>query len=159
MLEYTIKEAWTSADLKELKKKLSQLKVESKPFYEQCKVWVNQSVQARTLAEASAASGGELANNELVTNIMANQDGSVPMRFGTGTYGHDFNMNKAFRTLNEKVLWSRETCRLCSDLPDRPHSTDCGHVFCHDCITTYMHSVAANGEEYDDVCHFSPFQD
>ena len=163
MLECTIKEAWTSADLKELKHKFSQLKNNTRPFYEKCRVWVNESVQAKSVVNASVADSESqpsgVENNEVVTKILADQEGGVPMRFGSSTYGHKFNMKKAFKTLNEKKLWSRETCRLCSDLPDRPQSTDCGHVFCHDCITTYIHEQSANDAEYEDVCHFFTSQD
>ena len=158
MLERTIKEAWTSADLKELKNKLSELKGDSRRFYEQCKVWVDQSVQAQALFTTSgaASTSGEsgLLNNEIVTNILADQDGDMPMRFGSSNFGYEFNMKKAFKSLNEKNLWSREICRLCSDLPSRAQSTDCGHVFCFDCITTYMHDQAARDAEHEDVSRF-----
>jgi len=161
MLEYTIKEAWTSADLNELKKKFSQLKTNTQPFYEQCKVWVNQSVQARNLIAASGTDPAIVengaANNDVITNIFADQEAGVPMRFGSSTYGHTFDMQKAFKSLNEKDLWSRETCRLCTDVPSRARITDCGHIFCYDCINTYMHSQAASDAQYEDVSQISRY--
>jgi hypothetical protein len=52
MLERTIKESWTLEDVSELKAKLSRLNgggdaMSRKPFYEQCKVWVEQSEKER----------------------------------------------------------------------------------------------------------------
>jgi hypothetical protein len=52
MLERTIKESWTLEDVCELKAKLSRLSgggdtMSRKPFYEQCKVWVEQSEKER----------------------------------------------------------------------------------------------------------------
>jgi hypothetical protein len=51
MLERTIKESWTLEDISELKAKLARLGggdlMSRKPFYEQCKVWVEQSDKER----------------------------------------------------------------------------------------------------------------
>jgi hypothetical protein len=52
MLERTIKESWTLEDVSELKARLSRSGgggdgMSRKPFYEQCKVWVEQSEKER----------------------------------------------------------------------------------------------------------------
>ena len=51
MLERTIKEAWTLEDVNELKDKFEKLGARGvKPFYEQTKVWVQESEQVRAEA-------------------------------------------------------------------------------------------------------------
>ena len=106
MLERTIKESWTSSDLKELKSRLKSLGKVNVPFYEQCQVWVDKNDEA---TEAAREKGEELGES---------------MPFGISKFGHEFNIDKALKTLSEKDMYSRVTCGLCSDLPRQPTMTD-----------------------------------
>ena len=108
MLERTIKESWTSEDVAELKSKLHRLSTNVKPFYEQCKVWVEQSEADREAVRASGETAAE--------------PGEV-MPFGRSDYGHSFVINKPLSTLSEKDLYSRVTCSRCSDIPIQPTQT------------------------------------
>jgi hypothetical protein len=116
MLERTIKESWTAEDVAELKSKLHRLSANAKPFYEQCKVWVEQSD-----AEKEAAR----ARGENVT------EGGEVMPFGRSDYGHSFVIDKALSSLSEKELYSRVACSLCSDVPMQPTQTSV-------CITSLL---------------------
>jgi hypothetical protein len=107
MLERTIKESWTLEDVAELKSRLARINAQpNKPFYEQCKLWVEQSEERR----AAARERGE------------EEDVMIP--FGQGNFGHKFSMDKALKTLNEKALFERVTCSACSDVPDNAVKTD-----------------------------------
>jgi hypothetical protein len=62
MLERTIKEAWTSEDVSELKSRSDRLKkdgVNKRPFYEQCQIWVQHSENRRQKARVEAMERGE----------------------------------------------------------------------------------------------------
>ncbi|PBP21187.1 hypothetical protein BUE80_DR007992 [Diplocarpon rosae] len=134
MLEHTIKESWTLEDLQELTLRLRKLKdaPNSRPFYEQCKLWVEQSEARR----AERRQRGEVVPDEEM------------LPFGRSDYGHNFNMEKALKTLDEEELFKRVTCSICSDFPMEPMRTDCGHIFCNDCLDSYCHELAAQGDEY-----------
>jgi hypothetical protein len=113
MLERTIRESWTSEDVNELRRRLNRLKVVSSlPFYEQCRLWVSQGEEERK-ASQEARDRGEDVPQTL---------GAMP--FGIGNYGHAFSMDKALRTLNDKNMWERVTCAICSDIPMQPTTTD-----------------------------------
>lgn len=113
MLERTIRESWTSSDLKELRTRLKSLGKISIPFYEQCQVWIKQTEEERQ----AARDRGEDPNEQGVEQ-------GESMRFGAGDYGHSFEMGKALKTLSEEEAYSRVTCSLCSDLPRSPQVTD-----------------------------------
>ncbi|KAG0646207.1 DNA repair rad5 [Hyphodiscus hymeniophilus] len=139
MLERTIKDSWTSSDLKELKRALKSIGKFNKPFYEQCEVWVTQTEQQREAARAR----GEDPDQQGV----AKGEG---MPFGASDFGHSFKMGKALKTLSQEDMYSRVTCALCSDIPSSPMVTDCNHIFCSECLSDYMNRQAAlNGD--DDV--------
>ncbi|KAH8678935.1 SNF2 family N-terminal domain-containing protein [Tricladium varicosporioides] len=70
------------------------------------------------------------------------------MPFGQGTFGESFNIDKALETLNEKDMWDRTVCGICEDVPEEGIITDCGHVFCHDCLESHLHDRALEGDEY-----------
>ena len=108
MLERTIKESWTAEDVAELNSKLTRLSANAKPFYEQCKVWVEESEAER---EAARARGESVA-----------EPGEV-MPFGRSDFGRSFELDKALTTLSEKELYSRVTCSICSDVPIQPTQT------------------------------------
>ena len=108
MLERTIKESWTLEDVNELKSRLARLKVQltnTKPFYERCELWVKENEQNRQ----EAAARGEEYNM---------------LPFGQGDFGYNFDICKALKTLNEKELFKRATCSICSDLPVDSKMTD-----------------------------------
>ncbi|RDL39913.1 uncharacterized protein BP5553_04253 [Venustampulla echinocandica] len=133
MLERTIKESWTSDDVAELKDKLSQLNSSPthRPFYEQTRVWVNEAEASR--AKSSAGEGipeGQLS-------------------FGRGSYGTNFNMDKALEMLSEKELYASINCGICQDVPQEPMGTNCGHVFCRDCLESYMNSKAVDQDDIE----------
>jgi hypothetical protein len=110
MLERTIKEAWTLEDVEELRARLSRLAHAEKlqPFYEQTKVWVEQSEAER---EAAKAMGEDVKAGELIP-------------FGRSDYGHSFNIDKALGTLSEQEMFDRVVCGLCQDVPLVPVKTD-----------------------------------
>lgn len=91
------------------------------------------------------------------------------MPFGRNDYGHNFDFDGALGNLNEKELekelFERVTCTICADVPTNPVETDvsfinpcvliqlpftdsskCGHMFCEDCLDTYMHELVADDE-------------
>ena len=113
MLEKTIKECWTSSDLKELKDRLNMLAKVNVSFYKQCNVWIEQTEEER---EAATARGENFEQNGI-------SSGEI-MRFGISDFGHSFEMNKALKTLKEEDVYSRITCALCSDIPHSPMLTD-----------------------------------
>jgi len=107
MLERTIKEAWTLEDVSELKLKLEKLGTRgSRPFYEQTKVWVQESEEKRAEAKARGEPVGPL------------------LPFGRGEYGERFDMEKAINSLDERELHRRVNCGFCSDVPESPMETD-----------------------------------
>ena len=105
MLERTIKESWTSEDVAQLKKILGRLSQSAKPFYEQCELWVTQSEKER----AEARERGE-----------AEPENAPKVPFGLSDYGDKFEFDKALETLREDELYSRVTCKICSDFPIEP---------------------------------------
>ncbi|KAH6718269.1 SNF2 family N-terminal domain-containing protein [Leptodontidium sp. MPI-SDFR-AT-0119] len=132
MLERTIKESWTMEDVQELRVRLAKLQQLSRPFYEQCKLWVETSEASR--AEAQARSE-DVPDDEMLS-------------FGQSSYGHTFDMDRVLKTLNETELYERVTCSLCSDVPIEPLKTDCGHIFCKDCIETFVAQLVAQESDY-----------
>ncbi|TVY39756.1 putative ATP-dependent helicase, partial [Lachnellula occidentalis] len=72
--------------------------------------------------------------------------------FGRGEYGRKFDMQKAFSGLSEAELHQRVNCGFCSDVPHEPMETDCGHLFCRECLETYMHGIAAGGDDEFTTC-------
>ncbi len=70
--------------------------------------WVGQSEARR----AELRARGEVVPDDEV------------LPFGQSTYGHNFSMDKALKTLNEKELYKRVTCSICSDIPVDPMKTD-----------------------------------
>lgn len=109
MLERTIKEAWTLEDVDELNDKFQKLGVRGvKRFYDQTKVWVEESAQAK----AEAMARGENPEEQL-------------MPFGKGDYAKDkFDMEKAFAGISEAELHLRVNCGFCGDVPEEPMETD-----------------------------------
>jgi len=43
------------------------------------------------------------------------------------------------------------TCDLCSNVPELPHRTECGHSFCFLCIDTHMRETTIHDIDYLDV--------
>ncbi|KAH8594411.1 SNF2 family N-terminal domain-containing protein [Bisporella sp. PMI_857] len=140
MLEQTIKDAWTSEDVTELRSKLRRLKMTDTPFYEQCQLWVSQSKQEINDAQAARDRGEDVPET------------FPAMPFGRGNFGHEFKMDKALETLNDAEMFARVVCAICSDMPQSPKITDCGHIFCEECITTYMHKMVAEYEDHTFSC-------
>lgn len=104
MLERTIKESWTLEDVSELRVRLDSISnANSKPFYEQCKVWVEKSEEER---QAARDRGEEM------------------LPFGRGEYGHVFTMEKALSSLSERQLFDRVVCGHCADVPMDATKTD-----------------------------------
>ncbi|KAL2066010.1 hypothetical protein VTL71DRAFT_2081 [Oculimacula yallundae] len=132
MLERTIKESWTMEDVQELKKLLGKFQTNGKPFYEQCKLWVETNEAHRAAARAR---GENVADDEMLP-------------FGHSNYGHEFDISRALKTLNETELYERVTCSICADVPINAQRTDCGHIFCKDCIETYVAQLVAQDDEY-----------
>ncbi|PMD36328.1 hypothetical protein L207DRAFT_435119 [Hyaloscypha variabilis F] len=151
MLERTIKETWTLEDVAELKAKLSRLRRDpnsNRPFYEQCQVWVEDATARREAARRAAEERGE----EYVEGMeMGVGEDSEEMPFGQGNFGHRFSMQEALKTLSEKELFKRVLCSACADVPDKPMRTDCGHIFCNDCITSYIHGRTAESGVEEDI--------
>ncbi len=120
MLERTIKESWTLEDVTELQSRLSRMTHETnKPFYHQCKVWV-EDAEARRKARAEALERGESVPE------LGEGDGEdiEELPFGQGDFGYRFNMDKAINTLSEKELYNRVVCSKCADFPENAHKTD-----------------------------------
>jgi hypothetical protein len=122
MLERTIKESWTLEDVAELKSRLSRLRRDSnsnsnpnRPFYEQCKVWVEDAELRRKAAERGKEDNiGEMGISEDFEELP----------FGQGDFGYQFSMQGALKTLSEKELFKRVTCSICADMPVEAMKTD-----------------------------------
>jgi hypothetical protein len=112
MLEQTIKDSWTANDVQELRERLSTLKTDHTPFYEQCKAWVAKSEDERR-TEREARERGECV-----------ADMSESMPFGRSDYGHSFKMDKVLATLSEEEMNSRFLCAICCDMPVQATITD-----------------------------------
>ncbi|KAG4442544.1 hypothetical protein IFR05_001956 [Cadophora sp. M221] len=132
MLERTIKECWTMEDVQELRLRLAKLQQLSRPFYEQCKLWVETSEASRVEAKSR---GEDVPDDEMLP-------------FGQSSYGYTFDMDRVLKTLNETELYERVTCSLCSDVPIEPLKTDCGHIFCNDCIETFVAQLVVQENDY-----------
>ncbi|KAE8441985.1 hypothetical protein EG329_004111 [Mollisiaceae sp. DMI_Dod_QoI] len=133
MLERTIKESWTLEDVTELQiklDKLGKLNGHKKPFYEQCKLWVEESEKRREEVLAS------------------DEDAEVVQPFGKGDYGHSFNFGQALSNLSEEQLFRRVVCNICADIPMAAMKTDCGHIFCEECLSGFMQSRINTGDDY-----------
>ena len=113
MLEGTIKNCWTSSDLKELKTRLKSLAKTNLPFYEQCQVWITQTEEEREAARARGENPNEVGVGK-----------GEGMSFGASDFGYSFNMNKALKTLSAEEMYARVTCGICSDIPRSPMLTD-----------------------------------
>jgi hypothetical protein len=118
MLERTIKESWTLEDVAELKSGLSRLRRDSnsvnRPFYEHCKVWVEDAELRRKAAKSGKESIGEMGISEDFEELP----------FGQGDFGYQFNMKGALKTLSEKELFKRVICSMCADVPVEAMKTD-----------------------------------
>ncbi|KUJ16639.1 uncharacterized protein LY89DRAFT_647352 [Mollisia scopiformis] len=132
MLERTIKESWTLEDVTELQDKLAKLSNHEnrKPFYEQCKAWVEQSERHRQNAHDTGEEVGFAAP------------------FGRGDYGANFDFAPALDNLDEKDLFARVVCCVCTDVPVGAVKTDCGHIFCEECLSAFMADRVNNGHDY-----------
>lgn len=106
MLERTIKESWTSEDVDHFHRQLSHLAASAKPFYEQCKIWVAQRENDRHIAKMNGQ-----------------EESGEAKPFGISEFGSKFQFDKALDTLNQKELYSRITCNICSDVPTDPFIT------------------------------------
>jgi hypothetical protein len=89
MLERTIRESWTSSDVKELRIRLKALSKSKVPFYEQCQVWASKIDEDK---QAARERGEEVPDGE---DLEA-------MPFGISNYGHSFDMIQALKTLSER---------------------------------------------------------
>ena len=121
MLERTIRESWTAADVKELRTKLKSVGKMNVPFYEQCQIWIKQTEEERQAARDRGEDPDQIGVEK-----------GEAMRFGAGDYGHSFEMGKAIKTLSEKEMYARVTCSRCSDLPRSAVVTDVSSCFLHD---------------------------
>ncbi|CZR69452.1 related to protein RIS1 [Phialocephala subalpina] len=130
MLERTIKESWTLEDVQELQHKLARLKADTRPFYEQCKAWVEHADKTRS------------------ERFMGGEEGEETLPFGRGDYGHNFNFTGAMGSLSEEQMFRRVVCGICADMPMGPVRTDCGHIFCEECISGHMQNQVSIGNEY-----------
>lgn len=61
-----------------------------------------------------------------------------------------FKFRKFLRELAKSSKWAelidRSLCHRCRDQPDDPWVTDCGHVYCHECIASLAFDAAEMGE-------------
>lgn len=122
MLERTIKESWTLEDVTELQSRLLRMTHETnKPFYQHCKVWV-EDAEARRKARAEALESGK----EVPDLGEGDGEDMEELPFGQGDFGYRFNMDKAIKTLSEKELYNRVVCSKCADFPENAHKTDVG---------------------------------
>jgi hypothetical protein len=71
------------------------------------------------------------------------------MPFGQSVYGHSFSIDKPLKSISERELCDHVTCAICCDIPDKTMKTDCGHIFCKDCLETYIQTRVAQGDELE----------
>lgn len=122
LIEQTIKDVFSLGDLRLLERDLKHYSANTVPLYEQIKVWINE----RTVA----GNGGV--------------DVSEKAPFGRSDFGTDFNMQNYLNEVSEEELMQRDLCQICADVPSDPQISDCGHVFCLDCIRNYSHEHLAS---------------
>ncbi|KFY17587.1 hypothetical protein V492_00568 [Pseudogymnoascus sp. VKM F-4246] len=128
LLERCIKDLFDAEDLLALKRRLKRLKKDKRPFYEQIEQW------------ATKPSAGE-----------PNQS-TAKAAFGRSGFGNSFNFDGFLSEADHEKIYSRIICILCSDLPQDPVKTDCGHIFCRGCLEGNMHAQADASEFGYTVC-------
>lgn len=114
LIESTIREIFTTEDMKKLHDKLRKLAKSKRPIYQRVGVWM------QTQDDTANGVGDEPVEKQA---------------FGRGNFGTSFQLNKFLKTLPEKELAARCICHICHNIPEKPMMTTCYHVFCRDCIS------------------------
>ncbi|OBT72359.1 hypothetical protein VF21_07500 [Pseudogymnoascus sp. 05NY08] len=141
LLERCIKDLFTAEDLFALKCRLRRLKKDKRPLYEQIEEW----------ASKPASSEPDQSNGKTA--------------FGRSDFGKTFDFEGFFSEADHEKIYSRIVCILCSDLPQDPVKTECGHIFCKVCLEGNMHAQAATLEfdyttcpKCEKICeHYEPW--
>lgn len=122
LLERCIKDLFTAEDLLALKLRLQRLKKDKRPLYEQIEQWASKPATSDLNQSCSKAA------------------------FGRSDFGKNFDFEGFLSEADHEKIYSRIVCILCSDLPQDPVKTDCGHIFCRGCLEGNMHAQAATLE-------------
>ncbi|KFY29006.1 hypothetical protein V493_02602 [Pseudogymnoascus sp. VKM F-4281 (FW-2241)] len=121
LLERCIKDLFDAEDLLALKRRLQCLKKDKRPIYEQIEQWIS-----RPPSEPDQRSGN--------------------VAFGRSDFGKRFEFEGFLSEADHEKIYARIVCILCSDLPQDPVKTDCGHIFCRVCLEGSIHVQAATLE-------------
>ncbi|KAK3317938.1 P-loop containing nucleoside triphosphate hydrolase protein [Apodospora peruviana] len=120
LLEGTMARSFTAEDFQWLKKELATTRRRT-PLCTQFEEWTEMEDRERSAQEGN-------------------------QKFGHGSYGLlDFNMNAQLSALESGQEVPQVICLVCQELPDPPLTTECGHVFCRDCLETKW-------AQHPDVC-------
>ncbi|ELR09194.1 hypothetical protein VC83_05559 [Pseudogymnoascus destructans] len=123
LLERCIKDLFDAEDLLGLKLRLKRLKKDKRPIYEQIELWTSKPA----------------------TNNEPKQSGDS-VSFGRSDFGNRFDFEGFLSEADHEKIYARIVCILCSDLPQDPVKTDCGHIFCRACLEGNIHAQAATLE-------------
>ncbi|KFZ20291.1 hypothetical protein V501_00200 [Pseudogymnoascus sp. VKM F-4519 (FW-2642)] len=123
LLERCIKDLFDAEDLLGLKLRLKRLKKDKRPIYEQIELWTSKPA----------------------TNNETKQSGDS-VSFGRSDFGNKFDFEGFLSEADHEKIYARIVCILCSDLPQDPVKTDCGHIFCRACLEGNIHAQAATLE-------------
>ncbi|KAH6659105.1 SNF2 family N-terminal domain-containing protein [Truncatella angustata] len=61
------------------------------------------------------------------------------VKFGKGNFGYHFDMDSQLELA--RAAQREDVCRICLDYPMEPKQAECEHVFCSECIKSYIADV------------------
>ncbi|KFY43882.1 hypothetical protein V495_03733 [Pseudogymnoascus sp. VKM F-4514 (FW-929)] len=122
LLERCIKDLFEVEDLLLLRQRLKRLKKDRRPMYEQIDQWASQPATSEQ------------------------NQGSGKVAFGRSDFGNDFDFEGFLTEADHDMTYARFICILCSDQPQDPVKTECGHIFCRACLEGALHAQAASSE-------------
>ncbi|KFY84973.1 hypothetical protein V500_08836 [Pseudogymnoascus sp. VKM F-4518 (FW-2643)] len=127
LLERCIKDLFNAEDLLALKHRLQRLKRDKRPIYEQIEQWTKPATSEPNQSCGNAA-------------------------FGRSNFGNKNDLEGFLSEADHEKIYARIVCILCSDLPQDPVKTDCGHIFCRNCLEGNIHAQAATLESDYTAC-------
>ncbi|KAI9748515.1 MAG: hypothetical protein M4579_007205 [Chaenotheca gracillima] len=120
--ENAIQEMFSEEELTKLKDKIGQ-QADNFPFYNH----MNRSMAVKALTGTPVGhpglgvAGGSQSSNEMIPT-------------GRGSFGSTMDFNKYLDLLGKRQERNLSTCNDCYGFPEDPVKTECGHVFCRQCL-------------------------
>ncbi|KAL2135719.1 hypothetical protein VTI74DRAFT_7236 [Chaetomium olivicolor] len=120
LLESLMKENFSNKDIRWLIDELSNVQTRT-PFINQIGRWCEEQLQMQKVP----------------------QETEVPECQGLGAQFDMIRQLERVQKLNEEKV--RDLCRRCGFIPDDAFRPECGHVFCRDCIESYIAEESTTG--------------